>query len=263
MNGLPDESHHDASAEVVRGLSAEDLSALQNRLGVLIQAREQGIRYAQGRLNSLAFLSGGLIAAGIAFLSVGLAISLTPASWGLGAIGVALFGLALALLVVYARSTNPAYPFIDDNAEVKRARWKWFYWDALPNPKKFADVGLWGRHKGDARAKEIAETNAQFPVFVARMVEGLTDDAVDAAEDIRQLYTLHINERYKNHYLTSVRKVLQTGLLLVLVTGALAAGIAAGSEQLWGASVNRNQQLPSLLYPKVVHPHCHELALVP
>lgn len=227
MSQLPTESWSDASYQAVRALSADDRATLRERVSSLIQAREQGIRYAESRLNSLAFLSGGLIAAGLAFLSLSQSVTPDPARWGLGTVGVALFALALALLVVYARSTNPTYPFIDADADVKRGRWKWFYWDALPDASKFADVGLWGRHRGGARNAEINETNRQFPIFVQRTTEGLTDEGADVADDLRQLFTLHINERYKNHYLTSVRKILQRGLLVVLFVGGSAAVIAA------------------------------------
>ncbi len=240
MSALPRESHEDAGASAVQSLDVSQREDLSGRVGTLIAAREQGIRYAEGRLNSLALLSGGLIAAGIAFLSLGLAESISSIRWGLTGVALGLFILALALLLIYARSTNPRYPFIDNEADVKKARWKWFYWDALPDPSAFASIGLWGRHRKGKREAEIGETNGQFAVFAERMVEGLTDDAVDVAEDLRQLYTLHINERYKNQYLTNVRTVLQRGLVGVIAAGVVAAllgGVLPDGDNGDGASV--------------------------
>lgn len=196
----------------------------------LINAREQGIRYAEARLNSLALVSGGFIAAGIALLSVGLndpGDIIRPALLGAA---VTLFGLAGALLLAYARSTNPQYPFIDSNAAVKQARWKWFYWDALPSAKEFATFGLFGKLREKEFEAEVQAVDAQWPQFRETMLQRLRDEDQDLEEDLRQLYTLHINERYKNAYLSNVRTILQKGLAVLLAVTVLVGVVAFGVD---------------------------------
>lgn len=139
-----------------------------------------------------------------------------------------LFGLAGALLLAYARSTNPRYPFIDRNAAVKQARWKWFYWDALPSAKKFATFGLFGKLGQKEREAEVQAVDEQWPQFRETMLHRLRDEDQNLEEDLRQLYTLHINERYKNAYLSNVRTILQKGLAVLLAVTVLVGAVAFG-----------------------------------
>ncbi len=199
---------------------------ISRAVNALINAREQGIRYAETRLNSLALVSGGFIAAGIALLSVGLNEPGDITRPALLGAAVALFGLAVALLLAYARSTNPQYPFIDPNASVKQARWKWFYWDALPQASQFATFGRFGKLGEKEREAEVRAVDAQWPQFRETMLQRLGDEDQDLEEDLRQLYTLHINERYKNAYLSNVRTILQKGLAVILAVTIL-AGLGA------------------------------------
>ena len=224
---LPPESTTDVAATAVGNLSEDDTAILRDRLGVLIEAREAGIRYAESRLNGIAFLSTALLAAAIAVLSIGLGESATWIKAGLLTLAGGLSVLAGCLLIIYTRSTNPDYPFISKTSEVTRGRWKWFYRDTLPDPRSLATFGLWGRHRRDAHASEVTETDRQFPEFVSRMVAGLTDGKTDTADDLRQLYILHINERYKNQYLKNERTVLQRGLAALAVLTVAVFGIGA------------------------------------
>jgi hypothetical protein len=199
-------------------------------LDALLAARESGIRYAESRLNSLALVSGGFIAAGIALLSIGIGESSDITRPTLIASALALLAVAVGLLVVYVRSTNPQYPFIDDRTDLKKARWKWFYWDALPEPLKFANLSWSGRLRKAARLLEVNEVDRQWPIFRERLLDGLRDDEQNLEEDLRQLYTLHINERYKNAYLSKERSVLKLGLAFVLLATA-SVGVTANCVQ--------------------------------
>ncbi|MGZ4401530.1 MAG: hypothetical protein ACXVRI_01570, partial [Gaiellaceae bacterium] len=179
-------------------------------------------------------LSGGFIAGGIALVPIAANQSIRWLQGALAALSLSLLVLAGATLMVYLNSTNPPYPFIDSDADVKKGRWKWFYWDALPDASRFADVRRLGGQSKKAKAKEVQALNDQYPQFVQRTTEGLSNELIDSADDLRQLYTLHINERYKNQYLTKIRRVLKCGLLwipvLVVAAALISASLQSGSD---------------------------------
>jgi hypothetical protein len=243
---LPSEAPDDAATSAVGSLSEDALETLAERVRDVIDAREQGIRYAESRLNAYVVLSGGFVATALAVTSLGLSVSNMRVRIVALSFALAIAALAIALLTILVRSTNPPYPFIDKRLDLKQNRWKWFYWDALPSPQDFAKMSIWGRQSSKAHDAEVTATSTQFPSFVGRMVDGLPNDKVNAAEDLRQLYTLHINERFKNQYLTNARKVLRGGMYCVLVAtlaGAIISFAVQPNTEVKGHTVSAREEV--------------------
>jgi hypothetical protein len=120
------------------------------------------------------------------------------------------------VLIVYGRQTNQ-YPYTSATKT-----WKWFYRDALPDRAAFA---LKPFERSSSQKKRItAAYENQLPQFKLDMAR-LQSEEIGAEQDIEQLYSLHVNELYKNLYLSRLRTIFNRGLLVTVLVAA-SAGIA-------------------------------------
>jgi hypothetical protein len=208
-----------ATGEIERWLSAAHPRAVyrfSQMLERLADHMARRIEYAESRRGNMAAVGGALLGAGVASLAVVRAFR-TPIEFGLGALAGALILVSSAVLIVYARQTNPKYGFIQPQTRFQRP-WKWFYRDALPDAASFT----FPIHTLQTRTKAqegIDAFDEQWPQFARRYVD-LINVRTDAVQNLRQVYLLHVNERYKNLFLTQLRKVLVRGLIGAVLIGA-------------------------------------------
>lgn len=172
----------------------------------LIDHVDNRIHYTETRITRTVTLSVSLIAIGMAFFAVVIKLQSLSLYLGLFTAGsMILTGLITALIHVF--QVNPKYPF-----RALKNDWKWFY------PRIVDD-----KYKPKAFVKE-----SDRAYFEKRMlhVDGLSKYAQKIIEetpterlkiDIQQLFLLHVNEKYKNYFLTTLRKCLNSGLTIVLV----------------------------------------------
>lgn len=180
----------------------------------LIQRRIDGINYAETRRSQLAVIAGALAALGVALLPLSSVTGWQPLRVTYLVAAASLLLAGIVVWVQFARQTNFKYPFVSP-AET----WKWFYHQALPNASKFGP-GVLDLQSDDHKTKQQAEYRRQWDLFRAQ-AGGLSNKQVDATQDLKQLYLLHVNERYKNLFLTHLREVLVAGLLTsAVLTGA-------------------------------------------
>lgn len=207
--------------EIAR-LSDEELVTLRAALQQVIPIRETGIAYAESRRGQFASIAGAMLSLGIAIFPLSNLVAWSPGRWSLVVLGFCAVLSGLATWVMYAFQVNYPYPFVSVVPP-----WKWFYHQALPTPTAFGPsiaqlIKFRLRAPGlDAATKatktepyfknEEEEVERQFGEFGVQ-VRGLSQKRVDATQDLRQLYRLHLNELYKNRFLTQLRKVLTTGI---------------------------------------------------
>src|SRR5436309_12209642 len=113
------------------------------------------------------------------------------------------------------RQTNYKYPFTQTTGT-----WKWFYRYALKDYSAFD--AAWHAFQTKARlARGKRAFENQWDVFKAEQVKGLADPRTSAAQDLEQVYLLHVNERYKNLFLTQLRTTLNWGILAATVASLI------------------------------------------
>ena len=178
-------------------------------LSEVISAVADRIHYAEGRRTNFTVVAGALLAGGVAVLTFVLDKNLSNALYNFAlSASIGSIALGFLLLIVYARQTN-RYPWTSATDT-----WKWFYRDALPDQQKF-DWTWRDVFKPNAEKMRLQnEFNLQLPLFVDK-IAGLQVAEVSVAQDVQQLYVLHINDKFKNSHLSQLRTILSYGLSLV------------------------------------------------
>lgn len=224
--GRGEQSHFDYDLAVepaIKSLSKDELEYLSLTLRELIAHRIAGINYAEGRRGQIAAIGGALAAVGIALLPFAGGVDWMPLKAVYYELSIATFILGVLMWIVYARQTNYDYPF-----KTELATWKWFYHQALPDKAAFGP-GLIRKRGKKHREFENLAYESQWSDFT-RQARGLARREVDATQDLKQLYQLHVNERYKNLFLTRLRGLLVWGLSFVFFGAVLTFGIASAVD---------------------------------
>ncbi|WP_319453576.1 MULTISPECIES: hypothetical protein [unclassified Mycobacterium] len=196
-----------------------ELVSVRNSLSQLIGKRIDGIHYAETRRGQLAAIGGALAPIGLAFIPLALGTAITPLRVGYIFLGVSLALLGVAVWYLYMRQTNYSYPWLGP-----ATNWKWFYHGALPDKTAFGP-DRWARHSKSGRTAEKNAADEQWQIF-ATQVTGLSNDRIDATQDLKQLYLLHLDERYKNLFLTEMRNLISRGLIVAALVAMIAGGVA-------------------------------------
>lgn len=178
-------------------------------LAEVISATAERIHYAEGRRTNFTVVAGALLAGGVAILTFipDKRLSNALADFALGA-SMGSIALGLLLLIIFARQTN-RYPWTSATNT-----WKWFYRDALPNQRAFDWTWRDVLNPSAEKKRLQSEFALQLPLFEAT-IKRLDDPAVSLAQDVQQLYVLHINDKFKNSHLSQLRTILSRGLKVV------------------------------------------------
>lgn len=207
----------------VQSVPESDLPSVADNVRNLIEKRIEGINYAEGRRNNIAVIAGVLIAAGTALLP---AVFDKPIWFALLLGGLALCWVGAGMWVwdLYARQTNFKYPFIalrDANSH------KWFYRGALGSDAayKVSDDAKQSQPDYEQVAEAFAAT---YNEFQRSEVKPILDLREDLAQDLKHVFLLHVNEAYKNRFLSALRSRLIASLRFSAVAFIIlfAAGVA-------------------------------------
>lgn len=186
-----------------------DDNHLASKIAPVLQAVADRIHYAETRRVNYTVMAGALIAGAITILVF--ASGSIEQLWLKYAAVTASLGFSLVGIVVvfeYGRQTNQ-YPYTSATKT-----WKWFYRDALPDRSAF---GLKPFERRKALKDRITSAySSQLEPFKVRLAT-LRNDEVNAEQDIEQLYSLHVNELYKNLYLSKLRSLFNWGLAITVV----------------------------------------------
>ena len=182
-------------------------NVISTRLWPVIAAAAERIHYAEARRTNYSVMAGALIAAGIVIFTFAFGtIYMQWMRFGAVAGSLSMIVLGAVVLYIFGKQTN-RYPFTSATKT-----WKWFYRDALHDHKAF-DVKLW--QSWSVQKTRVQSVYAdQLPKFKEQMLK-LADDQTDLDQDIEQAYVLHINEKYKNLYLSQLRSIFNIGLILI------------------------------------------------
>lgn len=203
------------------GLTDPQVLQLKNDLALLIGHIARRIEYAESRRQTIAVLAGTLIAASIATLALTLTnIHHFPARFSLIVMCVGLVGVGLVTWTVYMRQTNYKYPF----TQVTQT-WKWFYRYALQNYEAF-DAGWHAFQSKERFERGKRAFDEQWDAFKTQQIPGLADLRTSTLQDMEQVYLLHVNERYKNLFLTQLRKILNRGVTSIVVLGLVSLALS-------------------------------------
>jgi hypothetical protein len=204
---------------LIAAVSDDALPGLVASLRHLIDRRIDGIHYAESRRGQLAIVGGAIAAGGVAVLPLA-ANSSTALRYAYEAGGAVAILVGLVTWFQYALQTNPKYRFLP----ASKTR-KWFYHQALPNEKELK--------KRKSEDNYTQEYNKQFDEFREAQVPIFADQRLDATEDLRQLFLLHVNELWKNVHLSQLRKTLRVGVIVVVVAAAAAffIGLIHGDDE--------------------------------
>lgn len=223
-----------AIEEALRAGAPDELERLNQSLLFRIDHMVRRIEYAESRRGAIATLAGGLVAAGIALFALLLDAPAGPLRVALGVLASAMLLSAGGTLVAWFRQTNPPYGFI--RAPANRRPWKWFYRDALADHSAFT-FDWWKTKDSKANKTPIDAFQKQWGPFAQREM-GLLNLRSDILQNLQQVYLLHVNEKYKNMFLSQVRSVLLRGVVLSVLAFFLAWGVAAYSDARSGSNTH-------------------------
>jgi len=203
---------------LITSLTPDQLKELRASLAQLLDHIPERIHYAESRRATVAVIAAAVMAFAVALLPPILdKVTYGPLYWSLIAFCSGLILTGLMVFVVFALQTNFHYPF----TEVTQEAWKWFYRDAVPKHKEVIAAPWLARETRRTIDKRKAAFKEQWKGFLEQQVTGLSDAAVNACQDLQQVYILHVNEGYKNQFLTKLRGVFNRGLAATLVITVL------------------------------------------
>jgi hypothetical protein len=205
----------------LQGLKDDERTRLSETFSALMNDLRARIEYAESRRGALATVGGVLLAAGVAGLLQATQAdwSYTPAQVGLLVLVIGLIITGMLVLWLWGRQTNWDYPY-----KSVSQTWKHFYRDALPGAGE-PRVPWTARLTQDFRDKKQTQFTDVRTGFVERSLS-LRDPSISLAQDLEQTYLLHWTELYKNQFLSSLRRVLVSGVLLSLVAALVAFVLA-------------------------------------
>ena len=161
------------------------------------------IEYAESRRGAIATFASALFAGGVALFALPIDASWSPFPhpFAVRLFGLALMVFAAVTLIAWARQINPPYGFNEPGGP---RPWKWFYRDALTDFEVFTLRWWWPIGRQQAPITAFRE---QWDPFAQRSL-GLADLRTDALQNLQQVYLMHVNERYKNFFLSQLRSLL-------------------------------------------------------
>jgi len=180
-----------------------NLDAKIEEVNSIIHLVNSRIYYTEDRLSKIAAFSVALMGIGMAFFA-GI-IHLNGLTFIVGLIAALSFVLTGGIVsLINSSYMNPKYPF-----RAMKDDWKWFY------------AGIINK---DYRPKPVfQDSRTEFLKKRLHHMQGLNDYAnkilaENKSErlkvDLQQLYLLHVNEKYKNRYLSNLRNILIRGIFI-------------------------------------------------
>ncbi|MFH2025805.1 MAG: hypothetical protein ABIK30_08270, partial [bacterium] len=187
-------------------------SNLTHQINVIMER----IHYAEGRRNNFVLIATALLAAGVTLISFTIENITNLYNIFLFILAICFTVHSITIWILYSRQTN-FYPFTDFTRNKK-----WFYRNTLEDQQKF-DVSILHCIFGRKKIKEKVgnEFDGQYEFYKKNSDLFINDENLDIEADQNQIYILHVNEKYKNLYLTHLRKLTSTGLCISLILSVL------------------------------------------
>ncbi len=190
-----------------KNLTNIDIENKINEVGILIEHINQRIQYTETRITRTVTFSVTLIGIGMAFF-VG-TTQYQGFSFICGLVTSGLFILTgTVAALIHILQVNPQYPF-----RSLKNDWKWFYPQILE--KKYAPTFF----VKECETKYLEKRLMHLKGLIKYASNLIYENEIERLmTDIQQLYLLHANEKYKNCFLSSLRKVIVLGLSLTFIS---------------------------------------------
>jgi hypothetical protein len=193
------------------------LESLRHQVSVLTER----LQWLESRREMVGVqVSSGILVAGFALITLSSAIDLVALQVGLSVFGAGLSLTGAAMLLVFTRQTGDA-PRVPSAGQGK-----WFYVTALRDYDQFS-VPWHGMLSRQARANLTQHMEAEWAAFFPAAAAVARDAKIDAVEDLRQVLSLHVMERYRYQFLVRLRTLLVGGLIGSAAVGAVTAAATA------------------------------------
>lgn len=204
----------------IDGATDEQLKELEPILRHMIDHIAKRIEYAESRRNVQVTIAAAWLAASVALLTVTLnKIEWFPLWLSLVVFSTAGILCAGLMFLMHGRQVNYRYPFTQATQT-----WKWFYRYAIKDVERY--TSRWFIRDSQQSFEEAKQRFSDgWPIFRDKNV-ALSARKTNVAQDLEQIYLLHVNERYKNLFLTQLRTLLSYGLVSAIAASLLAFGVA-------------------------------------
>ena len=192
--------------------SGFDIREKIEEIDSLIEHVNSRVTYTESRITRAVTISLSLVGFGMAFLVA--AAKLSGLAFYLG-ISISLSFVLTGLIASYihTRQVNPRYPF-----RKLKNDWKWFYPQVVD--EKYGPSML-VKEKEEAYFKKRLLHIEDMKAYSIKLLN--EDDKERVKVDLQQLFLLHVNEKYKNCFLSSITQVIKIG---VAITAALFIALA-------------------------------------
>lgn len=172
----------------------------------IIQLVNNRISYTEDRLAKIITFSVALMGIGMAFFAA--IIMLSGVTFYIGLITAFSFFFTGGLTaLVHSIYVNPKYPF-----RAMKNDWKWFYAGIIT--KDYHPKPLFQDSNSEFLSKRLLHMQGLNQYAEKVLDEGKSERL---KVDLQQLYLLHVNEKYKNRYLSNLRNILFRGLLVTII----------------------------------------------
>lgn len=190
----------------------EQKDSLRHQMTIMTER----IHYAESRRNGFLIIAGAFFAAGISFMGIGFQNITNIYYYALSCMSILFAIIGVIIWCIFSKQTN-YYPFIDiakNNI--------WFYRDALEDCKKFnVSFRDYFLINNVMKQKVRDEFINQFYYYKCNSDDYLSNELRNLEIDQHQIYILHVNECYKNQYLSHLGKITYLGIIISLSTFSL------------------------------------------
>lgn len=183
-----------------------DVDSKLKEINALINHVDDRIHYTESRITRTITFAVTLIGVGMALFAASLRLNGLPFYLGLATTGLFIL-TGIITVIVHVLQINPKYPF-----RALPNDWKWFY-PRIIDENYGPSLFVWECKKKNYKKKLLHIKGLNE--YAGKIINENPSERLKV--DIQQLYLLHVNEKYKNSFLTSLRKVLILGLSITLV----------------------------------------------
>lgn len=209
MRKIDNYKHVDINA--LKDLSEENLQLLSSESKTIMNSIVERIHYAEARRSQFLIIAGTLVAAGVAILQTLPDSDFTKLNIFVCSFSIGIIVTGFSIFFLYSRQTNYKYPFNSITTT-----WKWFYRDALVGLSDIEIPFTCINHK--IKTENTRERMLiVWEEFFTQYKSGITDKYESLHQDIQQIYILHLNEKYKNYFLSNLRRLLVVGISITLL----------------------------------------------
>ena len=186
--------------------SGIDIREKISEIEALIEHVNGRVTYTESRITRAVTISLSIVGFGMAFMAA--TLKLSGLAYYLGIVtSLSMVITGLFASYVHTRQINPQYPF-----RKLKNDWKWFYPQIVD--EEYRPSWLVKEKKETYHKKRLQHIEDLKKYSIKLMKE---DDRERVRVDLQQLFLLHVNEKYKNCFLSSITGIIKKGITITAV----------------------------------------------